>query len=346
MKAALYQGVKSIEIIERPKPQAKPGEVIVKVKYCGICGTDLHAYLHEGIIEPGTIFGHETVGIIEEIGSGVEGWSMGDRVAVGPPGTCGECYNCRKGHPNICINGFERTTGISPATDGSYAEYVKVKYPKNMLLKIPENVTFEEAVLFDIIGVPFHGIRRSNFKIGDNVVVIGAGPIGLSAVLLLKMGGARHITVLEPSLKKRELALQFGADLALDPMEEEASLQEKIGSLYDGIGADVVFECAGNPQAIRSGLSVVKSGGQLLILGVSEKEMPIVPAYVIPREIDIKTSFVYDRDEIIMILGLMENGRLDTKGMVTDIIPLVDVVEKGFDQLLTSGEQVKILLTP
>lgn len=346
MKVARYQGVKRVEIMELPKPKAELGEVIVKVKYCGICGTDLHAYLHEGIIEPDTIFGHETVGTVEEIGENVEGWSIGDRVAVGPPGSCGECFNCRQGRPNICIYGFERTTGISPATDGSYAEYVKVKYPKNMLLKIPENVSFEEAVLFDIIGVPFHGIRRSNFKIGDNVVVVGAGPIGLSAVLLLKMGGARHITILEPSSKKRELALQFGADLALDPIEEGEGLHDKIISLYDGAGADVVFECAGNPDAVRSGLNVAKSGGQLLILGVSEKVMPIIPAYVVPREIDIKTSFVYDGDEIRMILGLMENGRLNTRGMVTDIIPLVDVVEKGFERLSKSSEQVKILLAP
>jgi 2-desacetyl-2-hydroxyethyl bacteriochlorophyllide A dehydrogenase len=346
MKAAVYNGVRDVTLEERPKPIAEPGEVVVKVKYCGICGTDLHSYLHEGIIAPGTIFGHETVGTVHEIGSGVEGWKVGDRVAVGPPGHCGECYNCRQGRPNICKYGFSRTTGISPATDGSYAEYVKVKYPKYMLLKIPDHVSFEEAVLFDIIGVPFHGIRRSNFRMGDNVVVVGAGPIGLCAVLLLKMGGAKHITVLEPTPKKRELALKFGADLALDPIEEGAALQDKIIDIYDGIGADVVYECAGNPNAIRSAISVVKSGGQLLVLGISEKEMPIVPAYVCPREIDIKTSFVYDGDEIRIILGLMETGRINAKEMVTDIIGLDDVVEKGFKQLETSVDQVKILLAP
>ncbi|MCF8095289.1 MAG: alcohol dehydrogenase catalytic domain-containing protein, partial [Desulfobacteraceae bacterium] len=183
MKAVVYKGKESISLEEKPKPEAGPGEAVVKVKYCGLCGTDLHSYLEGGIIDPGTVLGHEIVGTVDELGSGVQGWNLGDRVAVGPPGHCPEmCYQCRQGRPNICQHGFGRTAGISPNTDGGYAEYVKVSYPSHMLLKIPDNVSLEEAVLFDILGVPFHGIRRSNFRVGDKAVVLGAGAIGLSAV--------------------------------------------------------------------------------------------------------------------------------------------------------------------
>ncbi|MCF8095445.1 MAG: zinc-binding dehydrogenase, partial [Desulfobacteraceae bacterium] len=209
-----------------------------------------------------------------------------------------------------------------------------------------DNVSLEEAVLFDILGVPFHGIRRSNFRVGDKAVVLGAGAIGLSAVLFLKMGGARHITVVDPISKKRELAVRFGADLALDPKEEGDGLAGKVVELYDGIGAEVAYECAGYPDAISSAANVTKSGGQTVIMGTSPEQIPLASAHLCPREVDLLTSFVYTEDEIKMILGLMENGKLDTEGMVTDTINLEDVEEKGFKRLAAAEDQVKILIKP
>ncbi|MCJ7654964.1 MAG: alcohol dehydrogenase catalytic domain-containing protein, partial [Dehalococcoidia bacterium] len=149
MKVALYEGPKKITLQQRPDPKAGPGEVIVKINYVGICGTDLHAYMH-GIpgIPAGIVLGHENVGTVAEVGAGVAGWKAGDRVIAGPPGPCGECYYCRHGRSNICIHGFERTNGLS--RDGGMAEYMVVKDPANMLYKIPDNVSFEDAVLFDI----------------------------------------------------------------------------------------------------------------------------------------------------------------------------------------------------
>jgi threonine dehydrogenase-like Zn-dependent dehydrogenase len=133
-------------------------------------------------------------------------------------------------------------------------------------------------------------------------------------VLLLKMGGAMHITVLEPSAPKRELALQMGADLAVDPIKEGAALPDMIRALHSGRGADVVFECVGNPQVLRSSVEVVKSGGQVMIIGVGPFPMDIIPAQIVPREIELKTSFVYDEDEVRAILGLMENKETQHQG--------------------------------
>lgn len=346
MKVAVYEGVRSIKLEERPALKASLGEVIVKVKYCGICGTDLHAYLHEGLLSPGLVLGHEIVGTVSDIGKGVEGWQVGDRVVIGPPGPCGECYYCRRGRGNTCVHAFGRTAGISPGFDGGMAEYVRVRFPRTMLYRIPDEVSFEDAVLIDTIGVALRGIRVSRFKIGDNVVVAGAGAIGLSAIQLLRIGGARHITVFQPSPKKREFALKFGADVAFNPQEEGDSLQGKVMDLYDGIGADIAFECAGTPQAFQSLLGVVKAGGQVLVIGVTGEPTPIVESQIIVRETEIKPSFVYDDEDVRICLDFLAQRRFNTEGMISDIISLDEIVEKGFERLASTKGLVKVVLAP
>lgn len=346
MKVAVYEGVKSIRLQERPDLKAAPGEVIVKIRYCGICGTDLHAYLHGGLLSPGLVLGHENVGTIAEIGKGVTGWKVGERVVAGPPGPCGECYYCRHGRSSICVHSFERTSGLAPGFDGGMAEYLRVRDPQNMLFRIPDNVSFEDAVLIDTIAVALRGIRDSHFRLGDNVVVIGAGAIGLSAVQFLKIGGARHITVLQPSEKKRELALRFGADVALNPLEKGAAVREKVIALYGGIGADVAFECAGTPQSFQAALEVIKSGGQVLVLGVSEKEAPVIEATLVSREIEIKATLAYSGEEVHMCLDFLAQRWFNTEGMLSDIISLDDIVEKGFERLATTKGLVKVAVAP
>jgi 2-desacetyl-2-hydroxyethyl bacteriochlorophyllide A dehydrogenase len=348
MKVAVYEGKKSIRFEERPPLKAEPGEVIVKVKYCGICGTDVHAYLTEAgsFLPSGIVLGHESVGIIEEVGSGVEGWQVGDRVAVGPPGMCGECYYCKQGNASLCIHSFERTNGLAPGHDGSFAEYVKARYPKQQLFRLPDNVPFEDAVFLDTVAVSFRSLRKSKFKAGDNVVVTGAGSIGLSMLQLLRLGGANHITVIEPSAKKREMALEFGANVVLDPLEEEDNLQQKINHLYHGVGADVVFECSGNSGAVCTCVDVVKGGGQVMIVGTNEKELPIIGALVIIKELEIKGTLAYGEEEIRTVISLMEQGKINPKAMLSDVVSLDDFVVKGFERLIENRDLVKIAVAP
>lgn len=345
MKIAIYEGAGSISIQERPTPEAAAGEVIVKVKYCGICGTDVHAYLHDGLVPPGIALGHEVVGTIAEIGAGVEGWKVGDRVLVGPPGPCGECYYCRKGNPSVCVHGFERTNGLSPGFDGAMAEYVKVRYPRNMLYALSEDVLFEDAVLVDTIGVAYQGIRLSRFAIGDGVVVVGAGAIGLCAVQLLKMGGARHITVLEPSKVKADLAMKFGADVVLDPVKGDGAVTEAVLGFYGGLGADVVFECAGNPQAVSMSMGLAKKNGQVLLLGVSGEPAPLVEAQLIARQTEIKASLVYDEETVHLCIDALARKRFNTEGLISGFIDLSGVVENGFNKLAASRDLVKIVIS-
>jgi len=345
MKVAVYEGVRSIKLQERPKPKAAPSEVIIRIKYCGICGTDVHAYLHEGLLQPGLVLGHENVGTIAEVGERVEGWKLGERVLVTAP-ACGECYYCKHGHPSICVHSFQRTNGLAPGHDGGEAEYMRVRDPKTMLYRIPDGVPYEDAVLVDTIAVGLRGIRQSRFQIGDNVVVSGAGAIGLGTIQFLKLAGARHIAALEPSEKKREFALKFGANEALNPLEESDTLEEKIRTRYSGIGPDIVFECAGVPQSFQTALSLVRGGGQVLVLGVSGEATPIIEASLIPRETDIKASLAYGEDEVHIVLDFLAQRRFNTKGMVSDIISLDDVVEKGFERIVASPDLIKVLIAP
>jgi threonine dehydrogenase-like Zn-dependent dehydrogenase len=346
MKVAAYEGIKSIRLQERAYPKIKPGEAIVKVKYCGICGSDMHSYLQGRKGPPGLVLGHEVVGTVVELGKDVKGSKIGDRVVIGPPGSCGECYYCRHGHPSYCLHCMENTIGLSPGVDGGMAEYVRVPIPENMLVKIPDEVSFEDAVLMDTIAVSFHGIRISHFRIGDNVIVSGAGPIGLAAIEFLRIGGARHITVLQRSPVKLQMGLEYGADLGLNPVVEGDALPKKIAALYGGVGADVVFECAGTPEAFQTALGVVKGGGQIMIVGHSNLPSPMIEQHFNRAEIETKGSRVYDKEEIEMCLAFLAQGRFKTTGMVSDIISLDDIVEKGFERLAVDKTLLKVAIAP
>ncbi len=346
MKAALYEDVRTIKMIDIQKPVADAGQVVVKVKYCGICGTDTHSYMHEGILSPGTIFGHETVGVIESIGDGVEGFEIGERVAVGAPGSCPEhCFFCRSGRTTLCVNGFTRTLGIGPGTQGAFAEYVRADYPDQMLIKIPDSVSFEDAVLFDIFTTAYHGFKRSSFQAGGTAVIIGSGAIGVSMVQLLKLAGAKKVIVLDTNEKKRDFAESCGADHVFDPTTE-ASLVDTIKEICGGVGPDIVYECAGNPAAVGTAVEVVRPAGEVILIGTNPEPLSTINEIQIGlNELDLKGSFAYTGDEIKTVLNFMEQGLLKVDGMLNKIYPLDQVVE-ALDELSQTTEPVRYALEP
>jgi 2-desacetyl-2-hydroxyethyl bacteriochlorophyllide A dehydrogenase len=346
MKAVLYEGPGVMKVVDLPKPVAGTGEVVVRVTMCGICGTDTHSYLHEGILFPGTVFGHETVGVVDEIGPGVERFTVGDRVVVGAPGSCPEgCYYCRIGRPTLCVNGFGRTLGIGPGTQGAYAEYVLAKYPNRMLIKIPDAVGDDQAVLFDIFSTAYHGFKRSSFKAGMNVVVVGAGAIGLSMVQVLRLAGAGHITAVNRALKKREMALAFGADLALSP-SEETDLVGNVKALYGGLGADIVYECAGNPATVGLSVQLARAGGEVILLGTNAEPLATINEIQVGLfELDLKGSFAYDEEEIRTVLRFMEKGLITTDGMLNKKFRLEDAAV-ALEELSKTTEPVRYALVP
>ena len=218
MRALVLNGTDGYAIEERPMPEPDTGEVLFRTHYSGICGTDLHA-IQFGRYEDGVVIGHEFAGEVVSAGPGVDGWQAGDRAAVHPKGNvCGACPECRAGYPNMCsATNIGGTAGIG--SNGGMAAYVSV--PAGKLRRLPDEVSLQEGAWVEPTAVALRGVTRSGFKVGRRAVVIGAGPIGLLCVMHLRLGGASHITVLEPSELRRAKAEELGADITIDPLTDD-----------------------------------------------------------------------------------------------------------------------------
>jgi (R,R)-butanediol dehydrogenase/meso-butanediol dehydrogenase/diacetyl reductase len=215
-----------------------------------------------------------------------------------------------------------------------------------MLYGLPDTLTYEQGALVEPLATSFHGVRQSRFKPGDTAVVIGAGPIGLGVLQILQISAASRIIALEVAPERARIALKAGADVALNPVEEGDQLAAKIIELTDGLGAHQIYECSGVPAALQSALNYVRSGGQIMIIGVNNKETPIVPLIVLSKEAEIRGSMCYTGTEFQMVIDLLQRQRLNTDLMLSDAISLNEIEEKGFRRLMTSPEAVKIIVKP
>ena len=214
-----------------------------------------------------------------------------------------------------------------------------------MLVKIPDGVKDEDAVLFDIFSTSVHGFYRSSFKAGMNVVVVGAGALGLSMVQILKQSGAGHITVINRSLHKRNLALQKGADLALSPSEEK-DITSLVKKIYGGLGADLVFECAGNPTTVGISVEVARPGGEIILLGTNPEPLSTINEIQIQLfEKDIKGSFAFTEDDIRTTFSFMEKGLFDTSNMLNKKVKLQDAIEV-LEELSKTTVPIRYALIP
>lgn len=345
MKAVKYCGVGHLEYVDMDKPTAGVGEVLVKIEYCGMCGTDIHAYKTPGIFDWELILGHEAVGTVEKVGVGVTNVKVGDRVAVGPPGDCGNCYSCNTGHPNTCAHAFSETLGIGPGTQGAYAEYVLSKHPQNELFPIPDKMQWEQAVLFDVMGVGFHAVRQSRLSLGDDVVVSGCGSIGLSIIQSAKLAGAKTLIAFDVEESRRKSALQAGADYALNPMSKED--MEQAGKLLAHAGgAQVSFEAAGNPVSIQQCIDRTMANGQIILVGNDGRPFELVTAALGPMEYDLKFSFTYTKEEIHMLFEMISSGKFKTDMFSVEKKPLAEAIDTM--EKLAKGEidVARVLLKP
>ena len=351
MKAAVFYGKEDVRIENRPKPAAGEGQLVVKMDYVGLCGTDVEAYHSGEFFKPGMVVGHENIGTVVEIGPGVEGYAIGDRLLCGPPSFCAElCPSCRRGETNICASALSSTRGIG-GPDGGYAEYMLVQDVKHAILaKLPDGLDSKDAVLYDVVCVGIHAIRISRFTFGDNVVVSGGGgPVGMSMVRLLKAAGARKIVVLQRGNIKTEMLKKMGADLVVDPEKERDVAGTVRDFLETGELADVVFECAGTKQSLANCLEfAARPGGQVVMVGqVTQALDNIVPQDTFVKELDLQYSFVFTARDVEIYIDMLKQGKLDFPGMVTGVIPLDACVEKGL--ALDHEERrkhVKILIDP
>jgi (R,R)-butanediol dehydrogenase/meso-butanediol dehydrogenase/diacetyl reductase len=335
MKATIFHGAYSIEIASVPTPTPERDEVLIKVRYCGICGSDVEAY-QSGMYEPGLVIGHEFSGQIVQVGEGVRGWQVGERVTANGTIPCGRCWFCHHGLASLCEDLY--MPGVTH--DGAMAEYVKV--PARGLHLLPQGVTYRQAALVDPLACALHGVRRSQLKPGDRALVLGAGPIGLLVLQCALLAGAREVYVSEMSPKRAELARRLGAREVFDPHRD--NLYVALDALTERRGPDLVFVCAGAPAAFQDAVTLVRRGGQIVALGICEEPVEADFMTIAMNELSVQGSYA-GHEEYPMALDYIAQGRVDVESLVSHEIALEEVVEKGFEVLARPGmEAVKILV--
>ncbi len=334
MKAAVFKKQNEMAVIEVPKPKPGPGEVVLKVHNCGICGSDLHAVQYGMGLKADTVMGHEFCGEIHDLGEGVSGFKLGDRVTALPFISCGECDRCRADDGMHC----ERTRGLGLGQlPGGYAEFVMCGAAS--LLKLPDNVGSREGALVEPLSVGLHGVNRAGLKPGTGVVVMGAGPIGLSATAWARARGAT-VVVSELAPGRKELALKFGAAAVVNPRVENPA--RKIAELTGQL-PEVVFECIGVKSTLASAIEMVGLRGKVVVLGVCMEPDTIVPLNCILKEIGIEFIVGYNRAEFQETIDALASGKINAKQMITDVIG-IEEVPAMFDSLRNPGARAKVMV--
>ncbi len=285
MKAAVFEKPNHLLIVQRSLRTLRADEVLVRVVSCGVCGTDVHIVKGESRSTPPVILGHEYSGTIEDVGSAVKDFLQGQQVAVDPNICCGTCYFCRRGEVHLCSN--LRALGVD--IDGGMAEFCIV--PEQQLYRLPEHFPMNASAFIEPVSCVLHGIDRAKIKVGDSVVILGSGTIGLMMLQLVRSAGASVTIVVEPSEQKRMIAQKLGASYVLNP--NEMNVQDVVMDI-SGVGADVVIECVGKTSTSQSALHLARRGGTVEFFGVCpiDKTFPIEPNQVYFKELTIVGSYV------------------------------------------------------
>ena len=335
MKAAKIYGAKDIRVEETSVPSLEAGHVLIKVDYAGICGSDMHEYMAGTFpIRTQPVLGHEFSGTVVEIGEGVTEMQPGDKVAVEPLIACGHCANCRRGMANLCTN----SSGYGYSLSGGFAEYAVVR--EQNAFKLPEGMDVKLGALVEPTAVAVHAVRQSTLRLGDTAAIFGAGPIGLLLLQSVKAAGASEIIVVEVSDERREKALELGATHVIHPVEADAVQQIKE---LTGGGVDVAFDAAGVQATFLSGVSAVRKGGEFKVVSLWEQPVTFSPNSFVKTEAKITGSYAYVNlfPEVIRLLA---RGIIDGNKVITSLIPLEDIVGKGFEALASDRKQCKILV--
>lgn len=333
MRAAVMQGLHkplAIETIDDPTPDE--GDVVVKVGRCGICGSDLHMTEDPAYGQgAGSILGHEFAGEVVALGKGVEGLRTGDLVSVIPLKSCGQCHACRTGAVQWC-----EAFGLQ---GGGYAEYALTR--PNQCVRLPASASIADGAIVEPLAVALHGVALSGMTIGDKVLVLGAGPIGLAVAFWARRFGAGRVVVQDLAEWQRERAMQMGAhDFVVDAADPVGSAERALGGK-----ADVVFECVGVPGLIAQGVEQVRNGGTIVLLGLCTRPDTFNSFAMLSKQVKLITSAFFTRQEYEAALDALDRGAVEPRLLVTDTIAL-DATPVVFESLRQRSHQCKVLIDP
>lgn len=322
MKSAVFYGKHDLRVEESAMPKVGAEDVLIKVKACGICGTDVHIYEGDkgaAEVTPPTILGHEFSGVVAEVGANVTGVKVGDRVCIDPNCYCGKCDFCRNGIAHYCTD----MIGYGTTVNGGFAEYCSVD--QRQVYKLGDNTTFEQGAMTEPVACCLHGIDMCNIQPGSSVVVIGGGMIGLLMLQLARLAGAARTALLEPVESKREVAKKLGADVCINPIHEDvkAVLAEN-GMTW----VNTVIECVGRTSTIEQAIDIVGNKGTVMMFGLTKPDdtISLKPFEVFQKEIELKASFINPYTQK-RALELIDSGRLDVSSMVYEVAGLDDLAD-------------------
>lgn len=342
MKALLLSKYKHLELADLPEPATAPGEVLVRVAACGICGSDVHGYDgSSGRRIPPIVMGHEAAGEIAAVGPGVTGLRAGDRVTFDSTVSCGSCAYCRRGDINLCQ--ARQVLGVSCGDyrrAGAFAEYIAV--PAHIVYPLPENLSFPEAAMLEAVAVALHAVALTNDVESCDALVVGAGMIGLLLLQVLRAAQASRIIVVDVDPSRLDLAKKLGADLTLTA---GAGLARKIQETTGGQGVDVALEAVGRNETVETAIDSVRKGGTVTLVGNIAPEISLPLQKVVTRQIRLQGSCA-SAGEYPQAIDLMARGEVDVKSMITAVAPLAEGPQ-WFERLYAKEPNLlKVVLTP
>ena len=336
MKRVVIKSPEKIGFEDVPEPIPGPGEIAIEVAYCGICGSDLHAYQgkHPFISLPATP-GHEFSGRIHNLGEGTRGFFKGHRVIVEPSLVCGECYLCRTGRYNIC----EKLRVMGCQGDGAMQKYFIV--PASKVVPIPDQLSMKHAAMAEPLAVGVHAARRAGSMQGLNVAIFGAGTIGLTLLQVVRLAGAKRIAVVDLQEPRLKLARKIGATVTLDPAGTNPVASLKGMEVYEGW--DVAFECVGIEPTIRQCLDLVRKGGKVVVVGVFGDETKITMANIQDRETEVVGTLMYIRRDFVDAVDYIASGVMTVEPLISAVYPL-DQAAEAFKEAMDTRKNLKVLL--
>lgn len=343
MKALMLSAYNQFDYMEVPSPTLQPTEVLVQVKACGICGSDIHGMDGStGRRIPPLIMGHEATGIIVECGSQVTGWRQGERVTFDSTIYCGTCHFCRRGEINLCDD--RRVLGVSCQEyrqDGAFAEYVAV--PHHILYRLPDGLSFDQAAMVEALSVAFHAVGRMPVRLDDTAVVVGAGMIGLLVIQSLRLAGCGNIIAVDLDSDRLSMARRLGADQVIDSQLGDAV--ERIHACTEGRGADIAMEVVGLSPTLNLAIRSLRKGGSLTMVGNLSPQADFPLQSVVTRELSLYGSCA-SRGEYPACLNMIARGAVDVEPLISAVAPLVEGAE-WFNRLYQKERGLmKVILHP
>jgi L-iditol 2-dehydrogenase len=343
MNALLLKEYMNLELVQMPTPEIGPHDVLVRVRACGICGSDVHGLDGKtGRRIPPLVMGHEAAGEVVEAGAQVHDLHPGDRVTFDSTVYCGQCFHCTRGEVNLCDN--REVLGVSPGPyrrHGAFAEYVSV--PRRIMYRLPDNLSYEQAALIEAVSVAVHAVGITPVRLGDTAVVVGAGMIGLLAVQAVKLAGCTRIIAVDPDESRLALGRQMGVTATVNPKNSDAAAL--IRDMTEGRGADVALECVGATDPIRTAIAAVRKGGAVTLVGNVAPDINLPLQSVVTRQIRLQGSCA-SNGEYPACIALLSAGAIQVGPLISAVAPL----EEGpswFDRLYRHEPNLmKVILRP